>query len=61
MTMKNIQLISQATLLNKAAQVGLLTSHRDYTHVSSPAVHFRAEEPAVLIYRVTLNAAKWVT
>lgn len=38
----------------------LLTSHRDDTHVSSPAVHFRAEEPVVLIYRVTFNAAKWV-
>lgn len=38
----------------------LLTSHGDDTHVSSPAVHFRAEEPVVLIYRVTFNAAKWV-
>lgn len=39
----------------------LLTSYRYYTHMTPPAVHFRAEKPAVLSDGVALDAAKWVT
>lgn len=39
----------------------LPTSHRDDTHMPSSTVHFRAKKPAVRIYRVAFNAAKWVT
>ena len=38
-----------------------LTSYRYYAHVSPPAVHFRAKEPAVLSDGVALDAAKWGT